>query len=529
MASRREARALAGPFSILSSLLSFFGGSSRAEFAALLSSVLPAFLFAIPLFALTIALDTERTITAQAVKVFCFVILIRVSFTITRSFDFKKATHDLSYSLEQKNAVLERSLVETAPDRSLELAELGFDQKVLTHLRVVVDQTATIIGRFVGKRCAVSIKVLCSPPEGAETEAPHVYTLLRDEGSSDRGQLPNVPDKFPYIENSAFRYLLEQRAPIFSSNNLDALSAKGEYDNSNPLWKNYYNQAVVVPIGVRDGATGRYTSMIGFLCIDALTSRGNLATPIVRQEVTKIADHVYTTFRILHALYEGRSTPSSNVGWISSEHPVALAQEQIQHMIESVLGRMIEIDTSKTFNDQPTAWVAGGYPGAGPCVAERSLREGQVMKQPEQAETARQLMREAQAGFTEVLEHTPSVLLDFENAFKHRARISELPEASGTSNGLERVLSSLLRVSPPPEMIEAYRHVESAPMKSAEPSEQLVEFKAKISAALIGLSLDNPITLRRFYRNLGSDRMSSKQAVGALLLLYVRNRDSYPF
>jgi hypothetical protein len=83
----------------------------------------------------------------------------------------------------------------------------------------------------------------------------------------------------------------------------------------------------------------------------------------------------------------------------------------------------------------------------------------------------------------------------------------------------------LLQVSPRDELVEQY--LATSLQGAYEISENLLSLKVGFIAAT-GALAERPLPLHRFKSNLVKRNIRSDVAVGALMLLYIRNRDSCP-
>lgn len=131
---------------------------------------------------------------------------------------------------------------------------------------------------ITGTTCRASIKLLQAPPANSRDRLDiRVSTLCRD--SNESGRSPREYDRIG--DNTDFRQIFTVPKPYFFSNDLTALLSKGLYHNSH--WGEEviangafdYRATIVWPIERIDAEgpeSPEYREVIGFLCVDSLTT-----------------------------------------------------------------------------------------------------------------------------------------------------------------------------------------------------------------------------------------------------------------
>jgi len=130
----------------------------------------------------------------------------------------------------------------------------------------VCNVMADLLSYYVGKRIALSIKIMDNAPDGTE----EVVTLARDDKSAAGRK---IGDKHPVKDNTAFNRIRSGEAIWFAESDLIAESRAGRYHNTNLDWQQKYQSAIVVPIR-RENLDSQTRSaekfwLLGFLCADA--------------------------------------------------------------------------------------------------------------------------------------------------------------------------------------------------------------------------------------------------------------------
>jgi len=122
--------------------------------------------------------------------------------------------------------------------------------------------------------------------------------------------------------------------------------------------------------------------------------------------------------------------------------------------------------------------------------------------------------------FNELAAHSGNVIERFEQAFNERAKVPELCEAEGGSNGLTSVLAGLLRRSPP----ESYLN-----LGWSDGTYKNESFKRDFRVALDSVADRYPETLLLIYRHKQQKNCTLKQVLRGLLLRYADHKAAYPF
>src|SRR5436190_1905598 len=122
--------------------------------------------------------------------------------------------------------------------------------------------------------------------------------------------------------------------------------------------------------------------------------------------------------------------------------------------------------------------------------------------------------------FNEFTVRDGEVLARFQEGFKKRSRLPELPEADGGADGLSRVLAELLRQTPP----VMYLKPESSASAFKDQS-----FIADFKAALVNVANRYPQTLLLMKKHQHQKNCSLTDLLHALLLDYSANAAAYPY
>ena len=165
-------------------------------------------------------------------------------------------------------------------------------QVLYGHIAVLADKLRLVITSDIRAPASVAIKLLTR-----SDEAILVSAFARD--SVSREPRDAAPDDFPWQSNTAFADIINGVASdgYFVCNNLEALAAKGRYNNINPHWTKYYNATAVATIPP-EGYQRR--GLAGFICVDG--PYGELEGKRVRRALALASAHVYNVLGLMVSL-----------------------------------------------------------------------------------------------------------------------------------------------------------------------------------------------------------------------------------
>jgi hypothetical protein len=287
------------------------------------------------------------------------------------------------------------------------------------------------------------------------------------------------------------------RAKILAS--LVPLARSDEEQTSRRLWPNF--ESVIQALetfGVRE--VWRRTATAEGIRIVGERNLG-VASEVIAARTSDIVENIATDFSdaAMESFEEIQSQFRSTLGW----SPLTSDQNTIDS--SGALQR----------SRDDGAWSAP------PLVEESNMAQENADRQS--------VLSELEEGTQLILQQNPDVLRKFSDTFCYRAKFAELPEAEPNAKGMEAVLSSLLRISPPQKYLAEYTAAKDCTRPSGRKLSRLSKFKDEIVSATVGLSSDSPKSLELFKRNLKQKKVSVDQALGALMLMYVASRDSYPY
>lgn len=170
-------------------------------------------------------------------------------------------------------------------------------QEIETYIQFCLEQTKNIFEIETGERCSTTIKLIVLDDEYDNSDDFSIMTFSRDRASHIERQVTD--DIVPSVqtnEHTPFERILSGKVG-FVENDLRSLAKNGQYKNSNPNWKNYYNATCVVPISrPYDDTTGNQSEyrVLGFLCVDSMNGQFNPSFSIAMLKI--ISHSLYYTF-----------------------------------------------------------------------------------------------------------------------------------------------------------------------------------------------------------------------------------------
>lgn len=182
------------------------------------------------------------------------------------------------------------------------------------YINFLLAQAKLIFDKYTGGDTAACVKIFTEHREfdgafgGKITTPQDVITLARDErcvhsrGKTDKEQ---TTQRYPYNANTAFSEVIHNPAKenYFYSDDLKALASRDEYNNSNPMWRKYYNATAVHAI--KDPEAPVSEGVVGFLCIDNLT--GGFDDRFCKSILALLADTLYYVIRTTTILLQKSS------------------------------------------------------------------------------------------------------------------------------------------------------------------------------------------------------------------------------
>ena len=180
-------------------------------------------------------------------------------------------------------------------------------------LRESIRDASLLLSGAVSSSCAVTLKVIWADDRGDVA----IANFIRDPDTEAVRSHYLPPDKFAPKQNTAFEKILYHQSEVFyTADNLIALEARGEYRNSNPYWKDFYNSTAVAPIYNRFR-----NSYVGFLCAD--TKSGSLANKSVSSRVRNILDgFAEMMYYAIRAANDCFGAIDKQIGWsVSNDGP----------------------------------------------------------------------------------------------------------------------------------------------------------------------------------------------------------------
>lgn len=394
---------------------------------------------------------------------------------------------------------------------------------IYKHLEVIVESLAESARADTRYDCAATIKIISkSEFHGC---VPSISTLIRDTLSAAKRSAESlIPISFPYIKNTAFATLIDQphSQDYFVSADLEALEKEGHYNNSNPVWMKFYNKTAVVPI--RRSVYDRTGTIIGFLCIDSLN--GDVRQRKIIDKLVFVSEHIYTVFGFLYALYGGRA---DQLGWVCRNQEAPRPAQEIHPKIEIVLGHLRQLSRNPQEQTRENAPVTSGHPSitAGLTSVPR-IGETMQMQYCDRGSDVSSITADLQTAFEQIVSETPILAGKFLDAFAQRSKIPELAESQGLFEGLRQVLSYLLPLYPDKEAFIGYRGILTS--EHEKPADRdLIQLKKAAHSAIGELEMTYPSILIQFQENVRRQATSAEETLGALMALYIQNRDGYPF
>lgn len=241
--------------------------------------------------------------------------------------------------LNIEETLLTEEIISSKDNKSSD--DLG--RRIYEHLINIVDIASTIISFEVKAPCAVCLKLLMLP-NNHYSSIPVVRILLRDTKSYEERILYNLPDDFPYTDNSAFKAILDNNLNHFSSDNLIELAVGGGYNNSNEYWRKLYNSTLVLPI-----RKTRKDIAIGFMCVDSWYGK---LSRVSLKKVLQISEHVYTGLQLICAIEARQKILPGNVINLDDYAVKWNKKDNIFVPNSTDLQKLLEIGTKKLHDER---------------------------------------------------------------------------------------------------------------------------------------------------------------------------------
>lgn len=242
-----------------------------------------------------------------------------------RPLEYKKYVHNSDLKL--------RAFRPSSP----ETVETDILQSICDHCIQFIDTTAAFLSKMTEREVSLSVKFLWSV-EGKSI--PALHTLFRSTNTRLTREVYAPNDNYSYMENTAFRTLLEERPRKhhYASDDLVADLMAGKYENSNNSWISFYTATCVVTIPCSKTTEAL---PIGFLCADSYL--GIMSSVPVRETLDSASIHLYN---VLSVLFAGYSAPASErVAAIHSKQSAEI--ELLPCGWEHSDGQLVPLDSSR--------------------------------------------------------------------------------------------------------------------------------------------------------------------------------------